>query len=64
MQDTRLEEVYQDWCHKVSKADFAIIAAEAVLSKQSERFDPYDPFGEHTLIYRFLSRWKYGRLDH
>lgn len=55
--------VYRDWCHKVSKSDLFVIAAEAVIAKRSELHDYDNPFGEHTLIYKFMTGWKYGRAD-
>jgi hypothetical protein len=63
MQDTRLEEIYAEWCHKVSKSDLFVIASEAIIAYRSELHDYNDPFGEHTLIYKFMTGWKYGRAD-
>ena len=55
--------VYADWCHKVSKSDLLVIASEAVIARRSEMHDYDDPFGKHTLMWKFMDRWKYGRAD-
>lgn len=61
MRRAKIPEAYANWCHKVSLADFTVIAAEAVMGRTSPTFDAQDPFKEGTLLHTFRENFLVGR---
>jgi hypothetical protein len=61
LQNMELAAIYEDHCTTVSIADFLIIAAEAMMGRTSEDYDPNDMFFVGGLPHLFLEDFKYGR---
>ena len=56
-----LPSIFQNHCTTVSLADFLIIAAEAVMGRTAEKYNPNDPYRKGTAAYAFMENFKSGR---
>ena len=61
LQNAELPAIYEDHCTTVSIADFLIIAAEGIMGRTSEDYDPNDHYFVGGLPRLFLEDFKYGR---
>lgn len=61
LSDTGIQSIYDNWCSKVSLADFTVIAAENSMSKVATKFNSTAPFGQGSLESRFRNKFKAGR---
>ena len=44
LQKTGITEIYEKWCHKISVADFMVLAAEVATGSLSVDYNPDDIF--------------------
>lgn len=51
--NTGINEIYNEWCGKISLADFMVLAAEAVVGSLAEDYDPNNKWGNDTLLSKF-----------
>ena len=56
-----IENIYGEWCDKVSLADFIVIAAEAVTGRLAVDYDAEDMFKDGTLASKFRDQLQVGR---
>lgn len=61
MMDAKIPEAYAKWCHKVSLADFTVLAAEAVMGRTATSYDAADPWKDGTLLHTFRENFLVGR---
>ena len=54
-------EIYENWCHKVSLADFIVIIAEAAIGKSATDADEIEPFTSGTFQAKLRNKFAYGR---
>ena len=50
---TNINTIYNDWCGKLSLADFMVIAGEVVVGKLAVDYIPDAPFEGETLLIKF-----------
>jgi hypothetical protein len=55
-------KAYNEVCDKVSVADFIVIAAEAIMGRTAEDYDPDNKFAEGSLLESFKNNFYYGRV--
>lgn len=58
---TGISKIYDQWCDKISLADFMVVAGEAMAGALAVNYDPADPFKSGTLLWGFQSQFGYGR---
>lgn len=58
---TGINSIYEQWCHKISLADFMVLAAEAVVGSIAADYDPQEQFKEGTLLAKFKDQFEFGR---
>ena len=61
MQEFELNEAYQPFCTTVSRADWFVIAGEAIMGRTASDYNPDDQFSYFTTLGQFRSKFKYGR---
>jgi hypothetical protein len=61
LSNSGLITVYQNHCTTVSLADFLVIAAEAVMGRTAERYNPNDYYAKGTVADAFFQNFKFGR---
>ena len=58
---TNIATIYEEWCDKISLADFMVLAAEATVGSIAVDYDPEKPFYSCSLLTKFQDQFKYGR---
>lgn len=57
----KVQDVYEQFCHHLSLADFIVLATEATYIRTASKYDANNKFGRGTLGSRFMNRFKVGR---
>lgn len=58
---TGIASIYEDWCDKISLADFMVLAAEAVVGSIAEGADLDNLWASGSLLNSFKGQFGYGR---
>jgi len=61
LDDTDIQAVYDDYCDKVSLADFIVIAAESVTARTATNYNANQQFANGTLEAHFRDNFRAGR---